>query len=282
MDWPSLRKCRGSAGLWPEFMLLPFSWLWMCLQSLKECKKVAWGFEKHGRDLRKHGEGEEVGKTTRNEKDLGTHLRLNAPLQMLVSGQLLSQSAVSIWGKRFCFWRTCCLMWRPYQLDPFQKLFYQAVWSPRHSFHLPPQRPVSSVESVISKALPLAVPWIVPRNIVRGHYAGFRGWGTSVLCGPWGTQTPPYSQVSHSSTPRLAVQRWWEGAGSAGMHLSHAEAPEVHFVYLWLQSYYCVTAEGCTGWKMCLLKATFKWPQSKCDSLYLRCVSMSLNNENMR
>lgn len=48
MDWASLRKSRGSTGRWPEFMLLPFSWLLMRLQSLKECKKVAWGFEKHG------------------------------------------------------------------------------------------------------------------------------------------------------------------------------------------------------------------------------------------
>lgn len=85
MDWPSLRKSRGSAGQWPEFMLLPFSWLLMCLQSLKECKKVAWGFDKHGRDLRKHVEGGKEGKTIRNEKDLGMPLRLIAPWKLLKS-----------------------------------------------------------------------------------------------------------------------------------------------------------------------------------------------------
>lgn len=151
MDWPSLRKSRGSAGQWPEFMFLPFSWLLMCLQSLKECKKVAWGFDKHGRDLRKHVEGGKEGKTIRNEKDLGMPLRLIAPWKLLKSWAaffLSQQSAVSVRGKGFSSWRTQCLMWRPYQLEHFQKIFYQAISSPRHSFHLPltPQKPDSSVE----------------------------------------------------------------------------------------------------------------------------------------
>lgn len=60
--------------------LLPFSWLRMCLQSLKECEKVAWGgFDKHERDLRKHVRGGKKGKRTQNEKDLGMHLRLITP-----------------------------------------------------------------------------------------------------------------------------------------------------------------------------------------------------------
>lgn len=45
-----------------------------------------------------------------------------------------------------------------YQLEHFQKLFYQAIRSPRHSFYLPPQRPESSVENVISKHFPPTVP----------------------------------------------------------------------------------------------------------------------------
>lgn len=76
MDWPSLRKSRGSEGRWPEFMLLPFPWLLKRLQSLKECEKVAWGFDKQGRDLRKRVERGKEGKTIRNEKDLGMHFRL--------------------------------------------------------------------------------------------------------------------------------------------------------------------------------------------------------------
>lgn len=84
-DWPSLRKSRGSEGRWPEFMLLPFSWLLKRLRSLKECEKVAWGFDKQGRDLRKHVERGKEGKTIRNEKDLGMHFRLITLWKLLKS-----------------------------------------------------------------------------------------------------------------------------------------------------------------------------------------------------
>lgn len=112
-----------------------------------------------------------------------------------------------------------------------------------------------------------------PSNIVRGHYAGFRGWRTSVLVAPKGPRY--YSQVSHSSTPQLALHRmWWEGPGCVWMNLP--QGPWRYHCVSLLQNFYYVTAEV-SDWKMCLLKATFKWPQSKC-----RRVSMSIYNENMR
>lgn len=106
-----------------------------------------------------------------------------------------------------------------------------------------------------------------PHNIVKGHYAGFRGWGTSVLAAPAGPNPPLLPGFPLINTTVELAARW----GPWGYRCVH----------LWLQSFFSVTSGVCAGWKMCLLKATFKRPQSKCSSLYLR-DSMSLYNENMR
>lgn len=86
----------------------------------------------------------------------------------------------------------------PYQLARFQKPLYRGLRSLRHAFHLPPptpQRPAGRVEKVICKALPLAVPRIVPDNVVV------------TLVFPWLRDEiladPSHYQVSHSAAPRL-------------------------------------------------------------------------------
>lgn len=108
-----------------------------------------------------------------------------------------------------------------------------------------------------------------PRNIVRSHYTGFRGWGTCVLAAIGGDSIP---FTSRFPTPHCI------GCGEREHGVLEctccSEAPAVITVYLWLLSFYWVTAEVCAGWKMRLLKATFKCPQSKPSSLHMcQCPS---------
>lgn len=229
MDRPSLRKSGGSAGRWQEFMLLPFSWLQMRLRSLKECKKVAWGFEKHGRDF----EETRWGRNNKKWKRSWHAFEVECPPKMFLS----SFSYRAFEEKGFASGEHVWCGRTPYQLKPFQKLFYHAVRSPRHSFHLPPPTPQRRVEKVISKALPPCSSMNCPREFITlvSVVEGQASWRP-----PCGTKPPAYSQVSHSSTSRLALHlMWWEGAGSAGMHLPYTEGPwGYQCVYLWLQWWY--------------------------------------------
>lgn len=67
------------------------------------------------------------------------------------------------------------------------------------------------------KTLPPAVPRIVPTTLWEAMML------ISVAARPesWGTQPSSNSQVSHSSTPHLALHRmWWESAGITGRPLT--------------------------------------------------------------
>ena len=137
-------------------------------------------------------------------------VRLNAPEKCWQSGAenccWSSRKKARASGPRGVWWKSA------YQLERFQKLFYRAIRSPRHSFYLSPQRPESSVEDVISKHFPPHSSMNCPQNIVRGRYAGFHSWGTSVSVVPLGTQTSLFFPGFPPTNTRVLS----EGAGSAG------------------------------------------------------------------
>lgn len=186
----------------------------MRLQSLKECKKVAWGFKKHGRDFRKLVEG---GKERKNTKKSKRSWHDEMPPNMFKSWAASFTECCEHSSKSL--WRTGCLMWRPYLFEPFSEVIFLSSFP----INTPPL-PLTSTDSTktwerywepnLQNTSPCSST-NCPFNIVRGHYAGFLGWGTSVLEDQAFPHTPGFP------TPQLAVNKTcWKGAGSAGMHLS--------------------------------------------------------------
>ena len=126
-------------------------------------------------------------------------VRLNAPEKCWQSGAenccWSSRKKARASGPRGVWWKSA------YQLERFQKLFYRAVRSPRHSFYLSPQRPESSVEDVISKHFPPTVPWIVPRTLWEVVTLVSIAEGRASRSSPWEPKLPFSSLASHPPTP---------------------------------------------------------------------------------